>query len=108
MLEFPNGIRGVSYCGLDIAKNFGYKIVGEKGILRVDDEFNSKGATAVFVETEEGTGKMEIDCPDNYMLEIEQFGRAVRGEEKPLVSLEDSLGNAAVIDEILRQVFARR
>jgi len=48
-----------------------------------------------------------VDCPDNYMLEIEQFNRVIRGEEKPLITGEDSLGNAAVIDESLKQISGR-
>jgi hypothetical protein len=41
------------------------------------------------------------------MLEIEQFGSVINGEESPLISFEDSSGNAAVIDEALRQIFHR-
>lgn len=107
-MRFPNGAEAVFYCGFGSCQDFGYRVVGERGTIRVDDEFNSKGLTGISVMTAGETQRIGIDCPDNYMLEIEQFGRAVRGEEKPLVSLEDSLGNAAVIDEILRQVFGRR
>ena len=32
-----------------------------------------------------------VFCPDNYMLEIEQFGRCIREGEKPLVSKEETL-----------------
>lgn len=49
-----------------------------------------------------------IDCPNNYMLEAEQFSRAVLGEEKPLITFEESIGNAKVIDEALRQVLAKK
>jgi len=55
----------------------------------------------------EKTEEIVIECPDNYMLEIEQFGRAVLGEEFPLITFEDSIGNATVIDESLRQIFGR-
>lgn len=104
-MEFPNGIRAVSTCGFDLYKNFGYQILGECGLLRVDSEFNSKGTNGICVETEGETQHIAVRCPDNYMLEIEQFSRAVFGGESPLITLEDSLGNAKVIDESLRQIF---
>ena len=107
-MRFPNGAEAVSCCGFGSCQDFGYRIVGECGTVRVDDEFNSKGLASISVVTAGETQRIGIDCPDNYMLEIEQFGRAVCGGEKPLISLEDSLGNAAVIDEALRQIFQRR
>lgn len=39
-----------------------------------------------------------VYCPDNYKLEIEQFGRCVRGLETPEVTKEETIGNAAILD----------
>jgi len=39
-----------------------------------------------------------VMCPNNYMLEIEQFGRCIRGEEEPEVSKAETLRNAAILD----------
>lgn len=103
-MKFPNGIEAVSYCGLVWYRDCGYRVIGERGTIRVDDEFNSRGKTCISVTSSRETQRIEIDCPDNYMLEIEQFGRAVRGREKPLITFEDSLGNAAVIEEALCQI----
>ena len=38
-------------------------------------------------------------CPQNYMLEIEQFGRCILEGEKPLVDREETLRNARVLDK---------
>ena len=39
------------------------------------------------------------------MLEVEQFGRCILNGEKPLITFEDSLGNARVIDAALSSIF---
>jgi D-xylose 1-dehydrogenase (NADP+, D-xylono-1,5-lactone-forming) len=51
--------------------------------------------------------EINIDCPDNYMLEVEQFGRCITEDEKPLISEKDSFGNASAIDEALKQIFKK-
>jgi xylose dehydrogenase (NAD/NADP) len=64
------------------------------------------GKTKIVLKTDGETREIEIDCPNNYMLEVEQFSRAVLGEENPLITFADSIGNAQVIDEALRQIYA--
>jgi len=107
LMKFADGLEAYAYCSLAIYPSCHYTVTGEKGTLTVPNEFNSKGMTKIVVVTQEKTEEINIDCPDNYMLEIEQFGRVVTGEESPLITQEDSLGNAAVIDESLRQIFGR-
>lgn len=107
IMEFKDNLEAFAYCSLAIAPCYHYMVVGDKGILTVPNEFNSKGITKIVVAA---GGKLEeiiVDCPDNYMLEIEQFGNVVRGQENPLITFEDSLGNAVVIDESLKQISGR-
>ncbi len=48
---------------------------------------------------------MEFDEVDQYQLMVEDFGRTVLGEKAKLAfTLENSLGNQRVIDQILRSV----
>ena len=42
----------------------------------------------------------DLDVPQNYSLEIEQFGRVITGQEEPLVSREETLRNAAILDMV--------
>lgn len=107
LMDFRNGIQGFSFCSMMISKTCFYKVIGTEGILTVNDEYNSKGKTSIHISTENGCKEIEVDCPDNYMLEIEQFGRVIAGEEKPFVPIEDSIGNAAAIDEGLKQIIGR-
>jgi D-xylose 1-dehydrogenase (NADP+, D-xylono-1,5-lactone-forming) len=108
LMEFKDDLEAFAYCSLAISPSCQYTVIGDKGVLKVPTEFNSKGAAKITITTAEKTEEIIIECPDNYMLEIEQFNRVIRGEENPLITFEDSLGNAAVIDESLNQIFGRK
>jgi predicted dehydrogenase len=105
MLDFGNGLSAVSYCSFKSIDRSEYTIVGEGGIIEVPVRYNSKGITKIIIKTEKSAEEIKIDCPDNYMLEVEQFGRCILNGEKPLITFEDSLGNARVIDAALSSIF---
>lgn len=104
MMEFDGGVKAVSYCSLISASRCEYTIVGETGIIHVPVVFNAKGDTRITITKESGDQEININCPHNYMLEIEQFGRCILNGEKPVLTYEDSLNNAKVIDEALKQI----
>ena len=54
--------------------------------------------------TDEGETVRTIDVPNNYSLEIEQFSKAVRGEEKPYITEDFSVRNASLIDSVLKEI----
>lgn len=105
-MQFENGITAVSHCSFNCAPWSEYTIIGEDGVIDVPVQFNSKGEVKIILKKENGCNAEEIvfECPDNYMLEVEQFGRCILNGEQPFVSYEFSVGNAKVIDETLRQV----
>jgi len=108
LMEFKDDLEAFSYCSLAVSPSCQYTVIGDKGVLKVPTEFNSKGAAKIIITTAEKTEEIIVDCPDNYMLEVEQFNRVIMGKENPLITLEDSLGNATVIDESLNQIFGRK
>lgn len=105
MMEFKDGLKAVSYCALNSMDLCLSTIVGDTGVIEVPVKFNSKGTVKIFLKTESGIEEINIDCPDNYMLEVEQFGRCITKGEKTLLTLEDSYNNAKVIEETLNQIF---
>jgi len=42
-----------------------------------------------------------VMCPDNYKMEVEQFGRCILEGESPLVSKEETLLNARILDRAM-------
>ena len=107
MMEFKDDLKAVSYCSINSMDRCGYTIIGETGVIEVPVKFNTKGTVNITLKTRRETTEINIDCPDNYMLEVEQFGRCIIGQELPLVDLEDSYNNAKVIDESLNKIFNR-
>jgi predicted dehydrogenase len=46
--------------------------------------------------------RVEVDDVDRYLLQLENFSEAIRGEAEPLLGREDALGQARTIDAIYR------
>ncbi len=107
MMEFDGGIKAVSYCSMISAFRSEYTMVGDKGIIHVPVVFNAEGDTKIIITKESGSEEININCPHNYMLEVEQLGRCILHGEKQLLTYEDSLNNAKVIDEALKQIFQK-
>jgi len=104
ILTFPGGLRASSMSSFHCPQRSEYTVVGSQGIIRVPIGFNSKGSLEIFLEKDGKNRGIKIETPDNYMLEVEQFGRCLLSGEKPLISEEESLGNARTIDTILQQI----
>ena len=108
ILEFASGVRAVAYSSFT-SERCDYTLVGTAGSIVVPPLYNInfEGQVDIQVRTASGTRLVPVDCPDNYQLEIEQFGRVILNGEPPLIDAANSLGNAQVIDQILAQVHAR-
>lgn len=108
LLFYEDGVQAVSYSSLNSYARGYYAVVGEKGRIEVPCNYNCRNINKFTVTTEGTTNNVEIlnekkteytvMCPDNYMLEIEQFGRCILEGEKPLVSKEETLRNARILD----------
>lgn len=107
VMDFEGGLKAVSYCAFNSAKRSEYTIVGEKGVIHVPVQFNTKGENKILLTTQAGEQEIVVNCPHNYMLEVEQFGRCILEGEEPLITFEDSYNNAKVIEEALRQIFEK-
>jgi predicted dehydrogenase len=46
--------------------------------------------------------RIEVERADRYRLQTDNFSRAVRGPEPPLLGREDALGQARTIDALYR------
>ncbi len=111
-------ISAISYLlGMKMHPRGYYGVVGEKGRIEVPCNFNCRYVQKFTVTTEGTVENVEIldekkteytvMCPDNYMLEIQQFGRCILEGESPLVSKEETLLNARILDQLLDQLANR-
>ncbi|NLK86126.1 MAG: Gfo/Idh/MocA family oxidoreductase [Clostridiaceae bacterium] len=104
MLEFDTGVKAVSYCSFICSPRSEYTILGEAGHIHVPEVFNKEGEARIIITGKEGREEIVVECPHNYMLEVEQFGRCILDGEEPLITFEDSMQNARLIDTILGQI----
>jgi xylose dehydrogenase (NAD/NADP) len=104
MLEFGTDVKAVSYCSFKCSPRSEYMILGETGYIHVPVVFNAEGETRIIIVRKSGKEEIVVNCPHNYMLEVEQFGRCILSSEKPLITYEDSLNNAKTIDMVLDQI----
>lgn len=108
LLQYEDGVQASGYSSLNSYARGYYAVVGEKGRIEVPCNFNCRNICKFTVTSEGVVNNVEVleekkteytvMCPDNYMMEIEQFGRCIMEGEKPLVSKEETLMNARILD----------
>ncbi|WMJ87203.1 Gfo/Idh/MocA family oxidoreductase [Anaerocolumna sp. MB42-C2] len=101
-MEFPSGCRASIVTGM-CAHQRGdrYFIYGTNGTIEAPVPFNANGLLKYYIRTEDNTREVTVDVPNNYMLEVEQFGRCIREQEQPFVTHAFSIETARTMDKIL-------
>lgn len=111
-LHFPEGIQA----SIDVAINHPasnvWEIRGSRGavsILRFDPHGST--STPLILVNDESESQIHYISPDESPLaqfgrEFQNFAAAVRGTEKPLISADESLWNARVLENIRNQIMA--
>ncbi|MDD2457392.1 MAG: Gfo/Idh/MocA family oxidoreductase [Eubacteriales bacterium] len=103
--SFPGPVDAISYCSFRTEARNECTIVGSEGILSVSPAFNFQGTSKIKLMTKSQPDTVIVDCPNNYTLEIEQFGRCITDGEKPLVSHESSQLTARIMDKVLERIY---
>lgn len=107
IMKYPSGIRASVSCGMclsDDKRIDRWTICGSKGMIVSKEMFNGKGELKYTVITEEGAVVKTVHTPDNYGLEVAQFGKCIAGEETPHVSNAFTIMNAKVLGRILEAI----
>jgi D-xylose 1-dehydrogenase (NADP+, D-xylono-1,5-lactone-forming) len=100
-LRFGGGVLGTFDCALDVEPRQVLEAIGSDGAIAVQRPFT---AELERVELRRG-GEVEelpVESADRYHLQLENFARAARGAEPPLVDASDSIDQARVLDALLR------
>ena len=111
VLEFADGKKAAFTCGMTLATDQDRRldrleIDGTKGsITGTRFAFNGDGKLSYTIRTADGKEEVKIiEVPQNYRLEVEQFGRCIKENEMPLVTEEFSVKNARLVDRILKEI----
>jgi predicted dehydrogenase len=101
VLEFPGGALAELDCAFDLPPRQGLEAVGSEGTLGVPWPW---GANEPMIELRRGhdVQRFEIEPADRYRRQVDNFSRAIRGIEPPLLGGEDALGQARAIEALYR------
>lgn len=106
VLKYDNDLIATVNSGFDTHLLQYSIIAGTKGIMHVPDTF-SDTAGKITVVTAEGPQDVEVEASERYVLEVEDFADAVLKNRKPLLSLEETVRNIGIIEELLKKVGAQ-
>ena len=108
LLEFPGG-HATFTCGTRIVPYQRVQILGTSGRIEVQIPCNAPPDEACKVFIDNGTelsGRniktIELEVCDQYTIQGDLFSEAIREKTEPVLSLEDSIKNMAVIEAVFR------
>jgi predicted dehydrogenase len=100
-LRFPGDVLGHFDCGFDGARRHEVEAVGSSGRLVLSPAFAADEGVLQIVLGDDVT-QVDLPATHRYHLEVENFARAVLGEEPPLLDRRESVGQARALDALLR------
>ena len=103
MLNFPNGILGLLSCGMTVQADRTTTVAGSEGYLQIKTPWFSDGGYTV-VRGDESEQRQVGQSEQLYALEAEHFADVIRNGMAPLITRQDSLGNAHVLEQLQQQI----
>ncbi len=100
-LRFSGGVLGHFSCALDTAPSQALEAVGSDGALLVSHPFTAD-VERVELRRGEKLEEIEVEHVDRYRLQLENFARAIRGDEPPLLGRDDAVAQARTLDALFR------
>jgi D-xylose 1-dehydrogenase (NADP+, D-xylono-1,5-lactone-forming) len=100
-LRFARGVLGHFDCAFDLPRRIGFEAVGSDGSATMLQPFAEDEVTLEVRRGDELVSS-ETETANRYGLEVDNFARAIAGEEPPLLDRRDSIGQARALDALLR------
>jgi len=100
-LVFPGDVLAQVDCAYDLPSRQGLEVVGSEGTLRVPTPWGAD-EPGIVLQRGNGVELIAVAAADRYRLQSDNFSRAIRGLEPPLLGREDAFGQARAIDALYR------
>ena len=100
ILKYSNDTIAVINSGFNAFDRNYSEIIGTKGIIQVPDTFLGTSGF-ITVITKDGERQIPVEESDRYLLEIEDFANAIINDKKPTISMEDSIRDMKIMDQLL-------
>jgi predicted dehydrogenase len=100
-LAFPGAVLAHIDCALDLPDRSELEAIGSDGSIAVSNPWHCV-RPGLRLRRGDEVELVEIEPENSYKLELENLGRAIRGEGNPLLGREDALGQARTIEALYR------
>jgi xylose dehydrogenase (NAD/NADP) len=104
-LVFSGGVHAQLDCAFDLPLRQSLEVFGSAGSLRVTWPWNVR-VPGILVQHGDEVEHVVVAAVDTYRLQSDNFSRAIRGVEQPLLGRADALGQARTIDSLYRSAEA--
>jgi D-xylose 1-dehydrogenase (NADP+, D-xylono-1,5-lactone-forming) len=98
-MRFAGDVLAHFDAGLALATRDELEVVGDAGSLFLDDPWHCR-VPLIELRRDDGVERIELEPVDSYMLEAENFSKAIRGQAEPLLRRADALGQARAIEAL--------
>jgi xylose dehydrogenase (NAD/NADP) len=100
-LAFGGAVLAQVDCALDLPDRSELEAIGSDGSIQVSDPWHCV-RPGLTLRRGGGVEQIPIEPENSYRLELENLGRAIRGEDNPLLGRADAVGQARTIDALYR------
>ncbi len=102
VLDYGEGRHAVVSCGFDGGTRNRALLSGTEGVLSIPEAFLTQPhENKVVLDSAAGHEEFRVESADAFLLMIESFAAAVRGEAAPHLSAEEGWHNARIMDALL-------
>ena len=105
ILRYEDGLIASLHCGFDAFGSMHSEIVGTHGMLASTDTFLDSAGELV-LHTKAGREVIPVAASDRYGEEIRDFSAAILEKRNPLLTLDESLRNMQILDQLHAQISA--
>ena len=99
ILKYASGLVATAHCGLNAHKRVVAEVVGTQGVLEIPETYFDDATPLVLIAGDQRT-EIPVQASDRYGREVEDFSDAILQARRPHFSLDESLRNAEVIDQL--------
>jgi predicted dehydrogenase len=98
LMRYESGLRALFYSSFETPGRKELEAIGSEGVLRLRDPWHGwRGGIELQRDEEKESERIEVESGDAYLLELEDFARAIRGQKEPLLGRADALGQARAL-----------
>ncbi len=97
VLQFPGQLLATADSSFVAPFRTEIEVVGSEGTLRVPRPFKPREVETVTLTRGDSVEELRVESPALYVHQVEDFARTVAGEAAPVVTLEDSRRNTAML-----------